>query len=290
MKMMRSKLGLGVLAVLLSGAGCAKDATAEGANPAATSGGETGPVATKNVSYSAGGTTMTGFLAYPAHASDKRPGVLVVHEWWGLNDYARRRARELAQLGYVALAVDMYGDGKLATHPDDAKKFMGEVMGNPELRTQRFEAARAVLAAEEHVDAQKLAAIGYCFGGAVILGAARSGSKLDAIASFHGALATQQPLAAGAFSGRILVATGAADPFVPADQVAAFKNEMDAAGAKYELVEYPGAKHAFTVPEATEAGQKNGLPLEYNAEADSDSWKKLRELLVTIWGPVSPAA
>jgi dienelactone hydrolase len=296
MRALRSKLGFGLLSCLLLGAACAQDNAAVGAESAAppaaaTSGGEASAgVATKTVNYTAGGLTMTGYLAYPAHATGKRPGVLVVHEWWGLNDYARRRARELAGLGYVALAVDMYGEGKSTVHHDDAMKFMTEASSDPAVRSQRFEAARAVLAADEHVDGQKLAAIGYCFGGAVVLNAARSGSKLDAIASFHGMLGSDKPMPPSTFSGRILVATGAADPFVPADQVAAFRKEMDAAAAKYEVVEYPGAKHAFTSPDATELGKANNMPLEYNAAADADSWQKLRDLLVQVWGPVTPAA
>ena len=293
----RFHLGNKLLACALGLAGCAQDTAAAGAaapgseTPAATSGGEAAAdtVATKTVSYTSGGLTMVGFLAYPARAQDKRPGVLVVHEWWGLNDYARRRAKELAALGYVALAVDMFGDGKTTTHPDDAKKFAMETYADPGARLQRFEAARAVLAADEHVDGQKLAAIGYCYGGGVVLNAARSGSKLAAAVSFHGTLDTDKPMPPSTFSGRILVATGAADPFVPPDTVSAFRKEMDAASAKYEVVEYPGAKHAFTNPEATELGKQNSLPLEYNAEADKASWQKLRELLVAVWGPVSPA-
>jgi dienelactone hydrolase len=295
MRASRSNLVISLLVLAVCWAGCAQDSPAAARSsepaPAATSGGEAGSpaVATRSVDYTAGGITMRGFLAYPAHATDKRPGVLVVHEWWGLNDYARRRAKDLAALGYVALAIDMFGDGKVATHPEEAKKFAHEASADPVARLQRFEAARAVLAADEHVDGQKLAAIGYCFGGGIVLNAARSGSKLDAVASFHGSLDTDKPMPASTFSGRIFVATGAADPFVPADQVGAFRKEMDAASAKYEVVEYPGAKHAFTNPEATEVGKQNGLPLEYNAEADTSSWQKLRELLVQVWGPVNPA-
>jgi len=233
------------------------------------------------VSYSAGATQLNGFIAYPA-GSDKRPAVLVVHEWWGLNDYARMRAQKLAEQGYVALAVDMYGGGKLAAHPDDAKKFAGEVMSNMPEAKARFEAARALLAADPRVDASKIAAIGYCFGGAVVLNMARAGEPLAAVASFHGMLGSAEPMKPGAFTGPILVATGGADPFVPGEQVEAFKKEMDAAGAHYEVVVYPDAKHAFTNPDATASGAQFQLPLAYDASADAASWQKLEALLAAM--------
>jgi dienelactone hydrolase len=235
----------------------------------------------KEVTYSSGTTELKGFIAYPA-STEKRPGVIVVHEWWGPNDYVRTRAKQLADMGYVAFAIDMYGDGKVATHPDDAKKFMMETIGNMDEAVKRFDAAKALLASDPRVDGGKLASIGYCFGGAVSLHMARIGTDLDAIASFHGNLATQSPMPKGAYKGKIFVAQGGADPFVPAEQVAAFKKEMDAANADLELVEYPGAKHGFTNPEATESGRKSGLPLAYDAEADQKSWRRLIELLEAL--------
>jgi dienelactone hydrolase len=236
-------------------------------------------VSTKAVSYESNGTQLKGYLAYPA-GDDKRPGVLVVHEWWGLNDYLRSRAEQLAQAGYVALALDMYGEGKHTEHPDQANKFMIAALKNIEAAQQRFLAGQQLLAKDSRVDAKKLAAVGYCFGGATVLHMARSGDdKLALVASFHGNLATQKPMQKGVFDGKIFVAHGAADPFVPQEQVAAFKQEMDAAKVDYELVEYAGAKHAFTNPHATALGSKYNLPLVYNAEADAKSWKRLLELL-----------
>jgi dienelactone hydrolase len=235
----------------------------------------------KSVSYSAGATQLNGFIAYPA-GSDKRPAVLVVHEWWGLNDYARMRAKKLAEQGYVALAVDMYGGGKLAAHPDDAKKFAGEVLGNMPEAKARFQAARALLAADPRVDASKIAAIGYCFGGGVVLHMARAGEPLAAVASFHGMLGSAEPMKPGVFTGPILVATGGADPFVPGEQVEAFKKEMDAAGAHYEVVVYPEAKHGFTNPDATAVGAQFQMPLAYDASADAASWQKLQALLAAM--------
>jgi dienelactone hydrolase len=203
--------------------------------------------------------------------------------WGGLNEYARKRATQLAELGYVGFAVDMYGDGKAATHPDDAKKFMMETISNMDEAVKRFDAAKALIASDPRVDGSKIAAIGYCFGGAVSLHMARIGTDLDVIGSFHGNLATEKPMPRGVFGGKIFVAHGAADPFVPKEQVAAFKKEMDDAGASYELVEYPGAMHAFTNPAATEAGEKYDLPLKYDAQADKASWQKLTDLLAQAW-------
>jgi dienelactone hydrolase len=241
----------------------------------------------KEVEYAADGTQLKGFIAYPGGAATKRPGVLVIHEWWGHNEYARARAKQLAELGYVALAVDMYGEGKQASHPDDAKKMMMEVMSNLGVMTQRFNAAKALLQSDARVDGERIGAIGYCMGGAVALNMARAGADLDVIGVFHGNLAAQQPMATGAFKGKILVANGAADPFVPAEQVQAFEKEMQAAGASYVVRSYPNAKHAFTNPAATEAGQKFQLPIAYDADADRASWQELTQLLAQVWPPES---
>jgi dienelactone hydrolase len=159
-----------------------------------------------------------------------------------------------------------------------------EVMGNLEEGTRRLMAARTALANDPRVDAEKLAAIGYCMGGALALHMARAGADLDVVASFHGNLATQSKMQTGAFKGRILVAHGGSDPFVPAEQLAAFEKEMQAAGARYEVVVYPNAKHGFTNPDATLAGETHGLPLAYDAEADVESWKRLEQLLAETWG------
>jgi dienelactone hydrolase len=239
---------------------------------------------TKNVEYSDGEATMKGFIAYPGGATGPRPAVLVVHEWWGLNEHARASAERLAQLGYVALAVDMYGEGKSTDHPEDAQKFMMEVMSNQPVGEKRFRAAEQFLKNDPHVDADKIAAIGYCFGGAVALHMARIGEDLDAVVSFHGNLSTQEPMKPGAFKGKILVATGAADPFVPKEQVDALRNELEAAGAQFEIIEYPGVVHGFTNPHADEFKAKYNLPLSYDKNADADSWKKMEDLLRNVWG------
>lgn len=242
----------------------------------------------REVSYSADGTTLKGWLAYEGHAPGKRPAVLVVHEWWGHNDYARKRANMLAELGYVALAVDMYGDGKQALHPSDAGKFSGEVSANRPMAKARFEAAMKVLRADPRVDGSKLAAIGYCFGGSVVLNMAREGEPLLGVASFHGGLATDTPAQPGKVTAKIRSFTGAADKMIPPAQVQAFEREMQAAGVDYKAVVYPGVVHSFTNPDADAYGKKFNLPLAYDAAADQDSWRQLQQFLAEVLQTHSP--
>lgn len=230
----------------------------------------------EEVTYKSGDVTMKGYIAYDDAIKGKRPGILVVHEWWGHNNYARMRARMLAEMGYTALAVDMYGSGKTADHPDNAKQFMNEVAGNMPLMKQRFKAAEKVLKKHKTVDGGRLGAIGYCFGGAVVLNMARQGEKLAGVVSFHGSLGTSEPARPGKVKAQVLVLNGADDPFIPADQVSAFKKEMDDARAKYRFVNYPGAKHSFTNPDADTFGQKFNMPLAYNKEADQKSWEEMQ--------------
>jgi dienelactone hydrolase len=237
----------------------------------------------EEVTYTADGVTMKGYLAYDDAITGKRPGVLVVHEWWGHNEYARKRAHMLAELGYTALAVDMYGDGKQAAHPDDAGKFAAAVMQDIEGAKARFAAAIEVLKKHKTTDPARLAAIGYCFGGGVVLHMARAGFDLKGVASFHGSLGTQTPAQPGKVKASVLVCTGADDPFVPAEQVEAFKKEMADAKADFQVFSYPGAKHSFTNPEADANGQKFNLPLAYNADADKKSWAEMQQLFKKIF-------
>ena len=231
-------------------------------------------IISKEVRYKQGDTEMRGLVAYDDTVEGQRPGVLVVHEWWGHNDYARKRARMLAELGYVALAVDMYGDGKTADHPEDAGKFSSAVGGNLPLAKARFDAALNTLKQQPGVDPGKIAAVGYCFGGGLLLNMARMGTDINGVVSFHGSVATASPAKRGDIKTRILVFNGADDPFVKAEQIEAFKQEMQAAGADYRFVNYPGAVHSFTNPDADTLGKKFKLPLAYNAEADKDSWQQ----------------
>lgn len=250
---------------------------------AAPGGANTPDIATEELRYMAGGAECTGYLAYDRNRPGPRPGVLIVHEWWGHNDYVRRRARMLAELGYTALALDMYGDGKRAEHPQDAQRFMQEVLGNMDAGVARFQAARQLLERHPSADPQRTAAIGYCFGGAVVLGMARSGADLDAVASFHGSLATQTPARPGAVKARILVCHGGADAMIPPEQVDAFRQEMQAAGANVQLVTYSQAMHGFTNPDATRKGEQFQLPLAYDADADQRSWQELQDFLAQTW-------
>ncbi|MEQ9563483.1 MAG: dienelactone hydrolase family protein [Woeseiaceae bacterium] len=267
---------LGVLGACLCLFACGKDEgtaqVVEESSPQAVE------IVGEEVTYEANGTVLKGYIAYDASAGP-RPGVLVVHEWWGHNDYVRDRARMLAEMGYTAFALDMYGDGKVANHPEDAQKFMMEVLANLDAAEARFRAAKSVLQKHPSTDPDDIAAIGYCFGGAVVLHMARSGEDLDAVASFHGSLGTQSPAQPGMIKARLLVANGADDPFVPAEEVEAFKAEMDAAGADMKFISYPGVVHSFTRPGATEIGEQFDMPLRYDEAADKDSWSELTLLL-----------
>lgn len=273
----------GLVAALLFLPACGKDSPP----PATDDGSATASIAPdirgEEIIYEADGVSLKGYIAYDASAGP-RPGVLIVHEWWGHNDYVRDRARMLAEMGYTAFALDMYGDGKVASHPEDAQKFMMEVLGNLDGAEARFRAANEVLKQHPATDPERIAAIGYCFGGAVVLHMARIGTDLDAVASFHGSLGTQSPAQPGAIKGRLLVANGADDPFVPPADVEAFKAEMAAAGADMKFISYPGVVHSFTRPGATEIGQQFDMPLRYDEAADKDSWSELTLLLAETFG------
>jgi dienelactone hydrolase len=236
----------------------------------------------EELSYTVDGTTFKGYIARPATSGEKRAGVLVVHEWWGQNAYVRHRADMLAKLGYVALAVDMYGDGKVAEHPSDASKFAGEVRENMDAGERRFRAALELLASQSDVEVDRIGALGYYFGCGVVLEMARRGLPLAGVASFHGSLSGLSPVQPGVVKARILVLNGADDPFIKAEQITTFKQEMNAAGARYRFVNYAGAKHAFTNPDATEYGRKFNLPLAYHAAADVKSWEAMKSLFETV--------
>ena len=235
---------------------------------------------TESVEYRHGDAVLEGYLAYDDAIQGRRPGVLVVHEWKGLNDYAKRRARQLAELGYVAFAADMYGKGVRAETHEEAAKLSGVYRADRVLTRARAQAALDVLKAQPQTDPSRLAAIGYCFGGMTVLELARTGADLNAVVTFHGALDTPMPAAPGAGKAKLLILHGAADGFVTQDKVAAFKQEMDAAGANYRIVQYPGAVHSFTVPEA---GNDPSQGMAYNAEADQKSWEEMRSLLAEVF-------
>ncbi|WP_020534108.1 dienelactone hydrolase family protein [Lewinella cohaerens] len=237
----------------------------------------------EEVTYKTDTTAMVGYIAYDENASEKRPGILVVHEWWGHNDYVRERARMLAELGYVALAVDMYGDGKQADHPDDAGKFAMSVMSNFPTAEARFNAALEVLKDHPKVASEDIGAIGYCFGGGVVLSMANTGADIDAVASFHGSLGLPVMPEKGKTTAKVLVLNGADDPFVTAEQIAAYAAAMEKAEADYKFINYEGAVHAFTSEGADAHGEKFDLPLAYNKEADEASWKEMKALFSEVF-------
>jgi dienelactone hydrolase len=236
----------------------------------------------ENVNYSADGVSMNGFVAYDASREGLRPGVIVIHEWWGLNDYVKRRAKQLAELGYIAFALDMYGDGKTADNPDSAGKYAMRFYQDPKLAQTRFEAALAKLKTYAQTDSTKIAAIGYCFGGAQALNMARLGEPLKGVVSFHGNL-MGVPLDKNKLKAEILVCHGAADTFVKPEEIEQFKKDMDAAGVKYTFKSYEGAVHAFTNPDATSIGEKFKIPIRYDAAADSASWNDMKTFFSQIF-------
>jgi dienelactone hydrolase len=235
------------------------------------------------VTYKADGITMKGYIAYDNAKKGKRPGVLIVHEWWGLNSYARRRADMLAKQGYIAMAVDMYGNGKTTDHPKQAGEFAAQVNKDPAGALARFKAAMHVLDEQPQTDASRIAAFGYCFGGGQVLNMARDGLPLKGVVSFHGSLPTDHPAQPGVVKAKIRVFTGGADPFNPPKVVEAFEKEMKDAGVDYKVVSYPGAEHSFTNPGADKLGKEYNLPLKYDAAADHDSWKQSMAFLKEIF-------
>jgi dienelactone hydrolase len=240
-------------------------------------------VVTKAVEYKAGDITLKGYIAYDNSIKGKRPGVIVIHEWWGLTDYPKKRAEMLAKLGYVALAADMYGDGKIADNPADAQKFAGESMKDVNLFKSKFLAAMDFLKQDEHTDPTRIAAIGYCYGGGVVLNMARAGVDLKGVVSFHGSLGAVIPAEKGKVKAKLLVCSGAADKFISAEAVDGFKKEMKDAGANLKYVAYEGATHAFSNPEATAMGKKFNMPIAYNEKADKGSWSEMQKFFNTIF-------
>ena len=236
----------------------------------------------ENVTYTDKGVTMNGYVVYDANKEGKRPAIIVVHEWWGLNDYPKMRARKLAELGYIAMAIDLYGDGKTADNPGDAGKMASQFYQNPKMAKSRFDAALNKLKTYSQADTNNLAAIGYCFGGGMVLNMARLGENLKGVVSFHGNL-VGVPANKSLLKAKILACHGAADQFVKPQEVAQFKKQMDSIGADYTFKQYPDAMHAFTNPAATETGEKFKIPIKYNAEADSASWNDMKDFFGRIF-------
>lgn len=229
-------------------------------------------------SYPSDSVDMVGYFAFDTSKTVAQPGVLIVHEWWGHNEYVRKRADMVAELGYTAFALDMYGEGKQAQHPKDAGKFSKMVMTNSDLAKARFESALETLKNHPRTDTSKLAAIGYCFGGSVVLSMANAGYDLDAVAAFHSGVQLPIP-PSKELKARVLVANGADDKFISSESVEAYKSAMDSVGAKYEYIAYEGVVHSYTNPMADSMAQKFDMPMAYNARADSLAWLELKSLL-----------
>ncbi len=234
-----------------------------------------------SVSYKLDGKTYKGYIFYDSNKRDKRSGVLVVHEWWGLNEYSRSRARQLAELGYIAMAIDMYGDGKTGEDPKSAEALATPYYKDPTLSKTRLDAALSKLKEFSQVDTTNIAAIGYCYGGFIVLNAAKLGADLKGVVSFHGDL-SGVPIKKELLKAKILVCHGEADNFVN-PQVEAFKKSMDSAGVDYTFKSYPNATHAFTNPGATEKGKKFDMPIQYNAAADTASWNDMKDFFNKIF-------
>ncbi len=234
-------------------------------------------VHTETVNYSSGGVELTGFLAYDDSIKDKRPGILVVHEWWGHNKHAQNRARKLAELGYTAFALDMYGTGKLADHPEKAGEFMNAAFSNWEASQAKFREAKKLLEAHATVDSENIGAIGFCFGGAVSIRMARGGEDLKGVVAFHSALPDQPKLAKDQVTASILVINGAEDAFLKSDTVAAFTKEMVDANVDFNYMSLKGVRHSYTNPQADEFSKKFNIPaLKYDKAADEKSWKAMQ--------------
>ena len=233
---------------------------------------------TEEFVYTADGIKMKGYVAYIPNERSKLPVVLVVPEWWGMTEYPKMRARKLAELGYFAMVVDMYGDGKEAKNPDEAKKLSGKFYEDPQLGNKRISAAKQKAETFTQVDKKRIAAIGYCFGGAMVLDAAKSGMDLKGVVSFHGGLEGVHAVR-GQVKSKILVCHGGADKFISVDEIKAFRADLDSAGVRYGFKVYPDALHAFTNPDATALGKKFDLPIAYNEAADKASWEDMKRFL-----------
>jgi dienelactone hydrolase len=239
-----------------------------------------GALKSEEVLYKQGETVLRGHLAYDDAVEGKRPGILVVHEWWGLNDHAKNKADALAKAGYIALALDMYGEGRNTDHPKEAGEWSGYIRQNFSIGKERFMAAYDLLKSNKLTDPTRMAAIGYCFGGYVVLAMAMEGIDLRAVVSFHGSLPLKR-VEPGTIKASILVCHGGDDPLVKPEQILEFKENLKYAQADWQFVSYGGAKHSFTNPQA----DLKGIPaLAYNKAADRRSWNVMMDLFREVFG------
>ena len=238
-------------------------------------------VVSEAVEYGDGGAVLTGVVYYDDAVAGKRPGVMVVHEWWGLNDYVKDRARMLAELGYVAFAADMYGDGKVTRHGKDAREWSRQITANVDAWQKRARLGLEQLKKHRFTDAGRVAAMGYCFGGSTVMQLAYSGAEVGGVVSFHGSLPPASAAQARAIKAKVMVAHGYADSFIPKERVAKFKDALEAAGVDWQFHAYSGARHGFTNPGAGGYGNDG---LAYDADADRRSWRQMRNFFDEIFG------
>ncbi len=237
-------------------------------------------VITKPIKYTEADQEYTSFISYDDSIKGKRPGVLVVHEWWGLDDYAKRRMEMLAKLGYVAFAVDMYGTGKVTDDPEQAKSWMTEATTDVEWWRERAIAGIKRLKQHQLVDKNNIAAIGYCFGGGTVIQLAYGGVNLNGIVSFHGSLPPADEESFGKIKAKMLIAHGNTDPFIPRQMVTSFQDTLDKAGADWNMITYGNTLHSFTNPKADTRGME---ALKYSKSADQHSWKAMQNFFDEIF-------
>jgi len=230
----------------------------------------------QTISYSAGGRPLESYLAYDSEITGKRPGLIVLPEWWGVNGYLRRRARDLASLGFVAMATDVYGGAREAADSTEAGSLTGELFKDDAALGVILKTAYEQLCAHPMVDPERIGAMGYCLGGALALHTARLGVSLRGVASFHGALSSTYKAIPGEFKASVLICHGEEDSMISIEDQTAFHNEMQYLGVDYQFISYPNAKHGFTNPEATDKGKKFNLPLAYDESSDCKSWNDMK--------------
>lgn len=236
----------------------------------------------QEVSYTGSdGVVCKSYVSYDKKVKGKRPVILVIPEWWGCNAYAKKRADMLAELGYIAIAVDMYGEGKQGNDPAQAGALAGPFYQNPTMALARMEDAKKFVSTFPQADASNVSAIGYCFGGSMVLNAVGLGMNLNLAASFHGGLGGLVAPQKGNKT-KVMVCHGLADKFITEEEVASFKKNMDDSAIQYTFIEYADATHAFTNPDATANGQKFGIPIAYNEAADKKSWQDLLSFFRSI--------
>ncbi len=239
-------------------------------------------IKTQEVFYNSNGKRSKGYIAYDENRKGKLPVVIIVHEWWGLNDYAKSRARKIAALGYFAFVADLFGEGQLAKNPDEARADTKPYYSNPENTFQPIMDAINKSADFAKADTSRMAAMGYCFGGFVVVNAAKQGAPLKGVVSFHGRL-KGVPFKKNLLKARVMICQGGDDEYAPISDQMAFRKSVDSIDAIYSFISYPGAKHAYTNPDATALGIKFNMPMAYNASADSASWKDMQAFFISIF-------